>query len=110
MSREGLRYIRGNRGSAAQGGDMHVSWVAFPSGAEEQCSPHRLATLALHAYHHQQNNRRGGSTPAGLGVTIPFSMSPIATNILACRQIVLCLFAIALHPNAVRAKASAGGI
>jgi hypothetical protein len=55
-------------------------------------------------------SRRGGSTPAGLGVTIPFGMSPIETNILACRQIVLCLFAIALHPNADRAKASAGGI
>ena len=51
-----------------------------------------------------------GFYPPGLGVTIPFGMSPIATNILACRQIVLCLFAIALHPNADRAKASAGGI
>lgn len=62
---------------------MHVSWVAFPNDAEEQCSPHRFATPARHAYH-QQNVHRGGSTSRRFGVTVPFGMSLIATNIQVC--------------------------
>jgi hypothetical protein len=69
---------------AARRGDMHVSWVAFPNDAEEQCSPHRFATPARHAYRHQQNNHRNGSTSRRFGVTVPFGMSLIATNIQVC--------------------------
>src|SRR5262245_46099409 len=35
-------------------------------------------------YHHQQHNHRDGSTSRRFGVTVPFGMSPIATNIQVC--------------------------
>src|SRR5262244_3413936 len=53
---------------AAQTGDKHVSWVAFPSGAEERCSPHRFVTPALHANHNQQTITAEVQPPAGLAL------------------------------------------
>src|SRR5262245_9037042 len=58
---------------AAQAGDMHVSWVSFPSDTEEQCSPHRFVTPALHATHHHQTITAAVPPPAGLALLSPLA-------------------------------------
>src|SRR5262249_45294853 len=58
---------------AAQTGDKHVSWIAFPSGAEERCSPHRFVTPALHANHNQQTITAEVQPPAGLALLSAFA-------------------------------------
>jgi hypothetical protein len=106
MSREGFAVL------AAQTGDMHVSWVAFPSDAEEQCSPHRFVTPAPHANHHQQTSPRRFCLPQ-VGATVPFGISP-SRPISRYAKNRFDRFCSRLEkrftPNADRAKANAAGI
>jgi len=90
---------------AAQTGDKHVSWVAFPSGAEERCSPHRFVTPALHANHNQQTITAEVQPPAGLALLSAFAYHH-RDEYPGIRQIVL----IGSADDWKSAKANAAGI
>jgi hypothetical protein len=77
MSREDFAVL------AAQTGDMHVGWVAFPSDAEEQCSASSFRDSCTACESSSANITAAVLPPAGWRYC-PLWHITIATNIQVC--------------------------